>query len=74
MHANEIDTQLFALKALGSICIRHYEFMLSQDLMNMYLEVLAINVKECKLKSQVSKKKNIFYRISKSLSIFKIEN
>lgn len=65
MHANEIDTQLFALKALGSMCIRHYEFMLSQDLMNMYLEVLAINVKECKLKSQVSKKTLFFTELAR---------
>lgn len=52
MHANEDDTKLFALKAIGSICIRHYDFMLCQDLMNTYLDILSNNVSDI-MKSQV---------------------
>lgn len=53
MHANEDDTKLFALKAIGSICIRHYDFMLCQDLMNTYLDILSNNDVANIMKSQV---------------------
>lgn len=53
MHANEDDTKLFALKAIGSICIRHYDFMLCQDLMNTYLDILSNNDVPNIMKSQV---------------------
>lgn len=69
MHANDTDTQLFALKAFGSICIRHYDFMLSPDLMNTYLEVLSVNVPEFKLKAQVSKKTLFYYSVSKTFNL-----
>lgn len=54
MHTNEDDTKLFALKAIGSICIRHYDFMLCQDLMNTYLEILSNNSVPNIMKSQVN--------------------
>lgn len=53
MRTNEDDTKLFALKAIGSICIRHYDFMLCQDLMNLYLEILSDNDVPNIMKSQV---------------------
>lgn len=53
MHANENDTKLFALKAIGSICIRHYDFMLCQDLMDTYLNILSDNSVANIMKSQV---------------------
>jgi len=53
MHTNEDDTKLFALKAIGSICIRHYDFMLCQDLMNTYLDILSNNSVPNIMKSQV---------------------
>lgn len=53
MHAKEDDTKLFALKAIGSICIRHYDFMLCQDLMNTYLDILSNNSILDIMKSQV---------------------
>lgn len=53
MRADEDDTKLFALKAIGSICIRHYDFMLCQDLMNMYLDILSDNSVANAMKSQV---------------------
>lgn len=59
MHANEDDTKLFALKAIGSICIRHYDFMLCQDLMNMYLDILSNNNVSDIMKSQVKQFRKI---------------
>jgi len=53
MRANEDDTKLFALKAIGSICIRHYDFMLCEDLMNTYLDILSNNNISDIMKSQV---------------------
>ncbi|XP_050529053.1 nipped-B-like protein isoform X2 [Daktulosphaira vitifoliae] len=53
MHVNEEDTKLFALKAIGSICIRHYDFMLSQDLMNVYLNILSNDHASNTMKSQI---------------------
>ncbi|XP_026815896.1 nipped-B-like protein isoform X1 [Rhopalosiphum maidis] len=53
MHTNEDDTKLFALKAIGSICIRHYDFMLCQDLMNTYLDILSNNSVANIMKSQI---------------------
>ncbi|VVC44793.1 Hypothetical protein CINCED_3A008325 [Cinara cedri] len=53
MRADEDDTRLFALKAIGSICIRHYDFMLCQDLMNMYLDILSDNSVANLMKSQI---------------------
>lgn len=65
MHANEDDTKLFALKAIGSICIRHYDFMLCQDLMSTYLDILSNNDISEIMKTQVCILKNnillIFY-------------
>lgn len=53
MRANEDDTKLFALKAIGSICIRHYDFMLCQDLMTTYVDILSDNNVSDSMKSQV---------------------
>lgn len=64
MHANENDTKLFALKAIGSICIRHYDFMLCQDLMDTYLNILSDNSVANIMKSQVC----IYFKI---LLVFK---
>lgn len=60
MHANEDDTKLFALKAIGSICIRHYDFMLCQDLMNTYLDILSNNNILDIMKSQVCNNYPVF--------------
>lgn len=57
LHANGKDNQLFALKALGSMCIRHYDFMLSKDLMDKFLEVLTNDSVDYTLKTQVSENK-----------------
>lgn len=53
MRTNEDDTKLFALKAIGSICIRHYDFMLCQDLLNVYLDILSNDNAANIMKSQV---------------------
>lgn len=59
MRANEDDTKLFALKAIGSICIRHYDFMLCEDLMSTYLGILSNNDVPDIMKTQVCIKINI---------------
>lgn len=69
MRTDEDDTKLFALKAIGSICIRHYDFMLCQDLMNMYLDILSDNSVANIMKSQVCDSDSYFALIIKNFSL-----
>lgn len=61
MRTSEDDTKLFALKAIGSICIRHYDFMLCQDLLNVYLDILSNDNAPNIMKSQVGIQKSFIY-------------
>lgn len=46
-----VDLQLFSLQAVGNLCIRHYDFMLGDELKRVYQGLLTSSA-EIKLKSQ----------------------
>lgn len=53
LHLEDQDIQMNTLKAVGSICIRHYEFMLENDLKIFYHNVLVNPDASYGLKTQV---------------------
>jgi len=50
---NGIEMQLFTLQAIGSVCIRHYDFMLGESLKSIYLNRLMDPDMSLRLKVQV---------------------
>ncbi|CAG0895763.1 unnamed protein product, partial [Darwinula stevensoni] len=53
MHLTDGDIQRFALQALGSMCIRHYDIMLLQECKDIYTTVLTHEDEPIPLKVQV---------------------
>lgn len=53
LHQEDVDIRAFALKAMGSICIRHYEFMLENDLKQVYHKLLTGEDAPLNMKSEV---------------------
>ena len=53
LHQNDVDIQANTLKAVGSICIRHCEFMLQNDLKVFYHNMLMSDKVPLKMKSEV---------------------
>lgn len=53
LHQDDFDIQANTLKAIGSICIRHYEFMLQNDLKLFYHRMLTSDTVPLKMKSEV---------------------
>lgn len=50
---DDVDIQGNTLKAVGSICIRHYEFMLEEDLKQVYHRLLTSDDAPLNMKSEV---------------------
>lgn len=40
MHMEDRESRLFALRSVGSMCIRHYDYMLGAELMAHYQMLL----------------------------------
>lgn len=53
LQQEDIDIQANALKAIGSICIRHYEFMLEAELKEFYHKQLTSEDAPLKMKTEV---------------------
>lgn len=53
LHQDDVDIQANTLKAVGSICIRHYEFMLQNDLKEVYHRLLTSEDAPLNMKSEV---------------------
>lgn len=53
LQQDDSDIQANTLKAIGSICIRHYEFMLEDELKLFYHRMLMSNECHLKMKSEV---------------------
>lgn len=53
LHQDDKDIQGNTLKAVGSICIRHYEFMLQNDLKEVYHRLLTSDDAPLNMKSEV---------------------
>lgn len=53
LQENEVDIQANTLKAVGSVCIRHYEFMLQPDLKLFYHRMLTSESAPLRMKSEV---------------------
>lgn len=53
LQQDDFDLQANTLKAIGSICIRHYEFMLQEDLKVFYHRMLTSDNVPLKMKSEV---------------------
>lgn len=53
LRQEDVDIQGNALKAMGSICIRHYEFMLENDLKQVYHKLLTAEDAPLNMKSEV---------------------
>jgi cohesin loading factor subunit SCC2 len=47
------DIQLFTLKAIGSLCIRHYDFMLGVELKTLYHRLLTEDDAPLHMRTQV---------------------
>jgi len=47
------DIQLFTLKAIGSLCIRHYDFMLGTELKTLYHRLLTEEDAPLHMRTQV---------------------
>jgi cohesin loading factor subunit SCC2 len=47
------DIQLFTLKAIGSLCIRHYDFMLGIELKTLYHRLLTEDDAPLHMRTQV---------------------
>ena len=48
------DIQLFTLKAIGSLCIRHYDFMLGNELKTLYHRLLTQDDAPLHMRTQVT--------------------
>lgn len=53
LQRDDIDIQTNTLKAVGSICIRHYEFMLENELKGFYHRQLTSEDAPLKMKVEV---------------------
>lgn len=53
LQQDDADIQVHTLKAIGSICIRHYEFMLEEELKLFYHRTLVSNEAPFKMKMEV---------------------
>ncbi|CAG9855417.1 unnamed protein product [Phyllotreta striolata] len=53
LQTDDIDIQTNTLKAIGSICIRHYEFMLQDELKNFYHKQLTCEDAPLRMKVEV---------------------
>lgn len=53
LQRDDPDIQTYTLKAIGSICIRHYEFMLEVDLKNFYHKLLTNDDAPLQMKVEV---------------------
>lgn len=55
MHIDDKESRLFALRSVGSMCIRHYEYMLGSELMAHYQVLLRGEDTPIPMKVQVRK-------------------
>lgn len=55
LRLDEYDFQLNTLKSMGSICVRHYEFMLQAELKEYYHYLLISHHSTVEMKSEVLK-------------------
>lgn len=53
LRQDDEDIQNYTLKAIGFICIRHYEFMLENELKKFYHNMLIVEDAPLKMKSEV---------------------
>jgi cohesin loading factor subunit SCC2 len=53
LQRDDFDIQANTLKAIGCICIRHYEFMLEKELKNFYHKLLTSDEAPLKMKAEV---------------------
>ena len=53
------DIQLFTLKAIGSLCIRHYDFMLGTELKTLYHRLLTEDDAPLHMRTQVDSTCNL---------------
>ena len=53
------DIQLFTLKAIGSLCIRHYDFMLGHELKTLYHRLLTEDDAPLHMRTQVNSTCNL---------------
>ena len=53
VHVDDKDIKLFTLTSIGSVCIRHYEFMMLPELKELYHYLLTSSAAEVKMKTQV---------------------
>ncbi|KYB29713.1 nipped-B-like protein isoform X2 [Tribolium castaneum] len=53
LHREDLDIQANTLKAIGSICIRHYEFMLEKELKIFYHKFLTSEDTQLKMRVEV---------------------
>ena len=53
VHDPSPDIQNYTMKAIGSLCIRHYEFMLGNELKQLYYKLLTESDAPLAMKAQV---------------------
>lgn len=53
MQQDDFDIQANTLKAIGSVCIRHYEFMLEEELKLFYHRMLMSEDVPLKMRTEV---------------------
>ena len=53
VHLDNDDIKYFTLKSIGSLCIRHYEFMMRSELKELYHYLLTSDVAQVNMKIQV---------------------
>lgn len=53
LQRDDFDIQANTLKAVGCICIRHYEFMLEKELKTFYHKLLTSDEAPLKMKAEV---------------------
>lgn len=53
MHMEDKESSLFALRSVGSMCIRHYDYMLGPELMAHYQTLLRSESTAIPMKVQV---------------------
>lgn len=53
MHLEDRESSLFALRSVGSMCIRHYDYMMGQELMAHYQMIMRGETAPVPMKVQV---------------------
>lgn len=53
MHIDDRESRIFALRSVGSMCIRHYDYMLGAELMTHYQMLLRGDTTPIPMKVQV---------------------